>query len=82
MLRVTTETETVYEFDMDALKVRRVSAKRAMRLDTEWLQMLQKPEIVLGYIMCIALEPFPDTSDDICTMRITSAVSKIEEFDG
>lgn len=80
MLRVVTETGSLYEFDMDNLKMRRADHTKKsddLRRDGEWLQMLLQPEINKGQRMHIALEPLGEGE---VTMRYTTPVLSITEF--
>ena len=81
MIKVTTATGSLYEFDMDNLQMRRADHTKKsfdLRKDGEWIQMLKEPAIEVGKAMIIALAPLgdPDTTD--CTMRYTTEVLKVE----
>ena len=82
MKRVVTETGSVYEFDMENLKMRRADHTKKsedLRGDGEWIQMLIEPGIELGRTMIIALAPLGDHETTDCTMRYTSGVISIED---
>ena len=81
--RVITETGSVYEFDMEALKMRRVEHTKKsddLRKDGEWIQMLLEPGIEVGHTLIIALAPLGDLETTDCTMRYTSTVLKVEDI--
>lgn len=83
MLKVNTETGSIYMFDMENLKMQRVNDTGnfdPMRQDGEWIQMLLEPTIEIGKAMKIALAPLGDPETTDCTMRFTSYVTKIEEL--
>ena len=85
LTRVVTETGSVYEFDMQNLKMRRAEHTKKsndLRKDGEWVQMLVEPGIELGHTMVIALAPLGDPETTDCTLRYTSTVIKVEEVDG
>ena len=76
---VHTETGSVYEFDFDQMRVRRVNETgnfTNMRKDDEWLELVTVPEIQVGQSMKFALMV---RDDDIVTLRTTSYVVKVEE---
>lgn len=77
MLKVTTESGSVYEFDLPNLKMRRINAESPMRGEEEWLDMLTEPYIRLGEPLRAALAPlgFGDV-----TMRYSTPVTAIEEI--
>jgi hypothetical protein len=76
-ITVTTESGSVYELDMEELKLRRVASEKEAKLrkDDKWLQMLRWPDIDVGYPMHIALAPLADGYD--VTMRYTTKVVEI-----
>lgn len=80
-IKVTTESGSVYELDMDKLKMRRVptSSEEKLRQDSKWIQMLRWPDIDQGYPMHIALAPLAKGYD--VTMRYTTKVIEIEGQD-
>ncbi len=81
--RVTTETGSVYEFNMDTLQMRRAEHTKKsndLRQDGEWIQMLVEPGIEVGHTMVIALAPLGDPETTDCTMRYTSTVIKVEDI--
>lgn len=85
LTRVITETGSVYEFDMENLRMRRAEHTKKsndLRMDGEWVQMLVEPGVELGQTMVIALAPLGDPETTDCTMRYTSTVIKVEEIDG
>jgi hypothetical protein len=81
MIKVHTETGSIYELDVANTKVRRVfhtEASSDLRRDEEWVQMLLWPEIKTGASMYLILEPLGEGN---VTMRTTSYVVKVEEID-
>lgn len=77
--RVHTETGSVYEFDFDNHRVRRVNRTgnfKNMRKDEQWLQLVTNPQIVVGQSMQFALMGVAD-DPEMVTFRITSYVTKI-----
>jgi hypothetical protein len=82
MIKVTTETGSVYEFDVANSKMRRVpvdTPESALRRDGEWLKMIHIPYIEKEQPMRIPLEGLHDPTE--VTMRYSTAVTKIEESD-
>lgn len=82
MVTVHTETGSVYEFDYENMKMRRVNSTGnfdPLRKDGEWAEMLLWPEMEVGYPMNIALAPLAEGFD--VTMRHTSYVTKIDGDD-
>ena len=83
MLKVHTESGSVYEFDMDNLKMRRVPKTKAkkyqLRQDKDWLQMLIRPEIEVGFRIGITLQGLHDPEE--VTFRTTTPVTLIEGDD-
>jgi hypothetical protein len=79
-VKVGTKTGSVYEFDLEALAVRRVNNGEQwaeLRKDSEWVQLLLEPEFFIGKPMYLALAPLSDEWD--ITMRETTPVVYIEE---
>jgi hypothetical protein len=82
MIKVHTETGSVYEMDMPNLRMRRAlhtEKSNDLRMDGEWIQMLQWPDIEQGYSMRIPLAPLAEGYD--VTFRTTSPVTQIEGQD-
>ena len=82
MIKVTTETGSVYEFDIANYKMRRVpvdAPESELRRDGEWLNMIRPPRIEKGEPILIPLEGLHDPSD--VTMRYTTTVVDIQEVD-
>lgn len=80
MIKVNTETGSVYEFDLEQNRVRRVNETgnfTAMRKDDEWNELVSIPEITVGESMKFLLHV---REDDIVTLRTTSYVTKVEEI--
>lgn len=80
MIKVVTETGSVYMFDMENLKMQRLdhtNKSQDLRKDGEWLQMLLEPGIEVGRTMAIPLAPLAEGFE--CTMRFTSTVLSAEE---
>lgn len=80
MIKVHTETGSVYEFDLENSLVRRVNQTgnfSPMRKDEEWTDLVTKPDIVIGRSMTFALIV---RDDDLVTFRSTSYVTKVEEI--
>lgn len=77
MLKVTTESGSIYEIDLDKMRVRRHSKDRELRKDDKWIRMLAKPEIQLNRSLIIALEPLGAGE---VTTRYSTPVTKIEEL--
>lgn len=77
MLKVTTESGSIYEFDLPNLKMRRINTEFPMRREKEWLNMLTEPYIRLGEPLRAALEPLGH--GDV-TMRYSTPVTAIEEI--
>lgn len=81
-IKVHTETGSIYEMDMENLRLRRVlhtEKSNDLRMDGEWIQMLMWPEIDLGYSMRIPLAPLAEGY--AVTFRTTSPVTEIEGQD-
>lgn len=83
MIKVTTQSGSVYEFDMDNLLMRRIPKTKAkkyqLRQDKDWLKMVLAPEIEEGFRICVVLEGLHDPSE--ITLRTTTPVIKIEGDD-
>lgn len=76
-----TETGSVYEFDFEQNRVRRVNETgnfKNMRKDDQWLDLVTIPTITIGQSMSFALRGVAD-EPDMVTFRTTSYVTKIEE---
>lgn len=81
LITVHTETGSVYEFDLEQNRVRRVNETgnfKAMRKDDQWLELVTVPTIVIGQPMGFALHGVAE-EPDMVTFRTTSYVTKIEE---
>ena len=80
MIKVHTESGSIYEFDMENLRMRRIPKTKAkkyqLRQDKDWLQMLIAPEIEEGYRIGITLQGLHDPEE--VTFRTTTRVTKIE----
>jgi hypothetical protein len=77
---VYTETGSVYEFDFNQMRVRRINETgnfSNLRKDEEWLELVTVPEIELGQSMRFALMI---RDDGIVTLRTTSYVIKVEKI--
>lgn len=77
MLKVTTESGTIYEIDLEKMRLRRRNKDAKLRKDGTWLKMLVKPDIKLNQRLVIALEPLG--AGDV-TSRFSTPVVKIEEI--
>ena len=78
-IKVTTETGSVYEIDLDEQKMRRIPQGESgpLRKDNEWLKLLVPPTIELNQPLRMAIEPL--SVDANVTMRFTSHVVSIED---
>lgn len=74
---VTTQTGSVYEIDIDAMKMRRTNKEADLRKDGEWVSMLKEPVIEMGRSMILYLEPLSDNCS--ITTRFTTKVIGISE---
>lgn len=74
VVKVTTETGSVYEFNDTLTSVRRLEVggeSDALRRDGDWLDLQIAPHITVGQSMVLALEPLGE--GDV-TVRATSRV--------
>ena len=81
LITVHTETGSVYEFDLEQNRVRRVNETgnfTNMRKDDQWIELVTVPTITVGESMAFALRGVSE-EPDIVTFRTTSYVTKIEE---
>lgn len=79
MIRVTTETGSIYDFDQENMRTRRVNTTgnfEAMRKDGEWSDLVLMPDIKIGASMRF---PLVVREDGDVTFRTTSYVTKIED---
>lgn len=80
MVKITTVSGSVYEFDVQEYKMRRVNTNEdaQLRKDEEWIKVLYLPEFLVGEPMRVVLEPL-DMDADV-TMRFTTEVVSVEEI--
>lgn len=79
MIKVTTETGSIYEFDYTEMKARRTNETNnfaPMRKDDEWVRLLLKPEITIGEPLRFVISV---RDDDVATIRTTSYVTSISD---
>ena len=75
MLRVTTESGSVYDFSDDLSLCQRVNDTYGLRRDGGWLRLLETPTISVGSAMRLCLEPL--AQEAVMTQRITTVVTDI-----
>ena len=89
MRRITTASGTVYTLDDANARVRRESQNK-LRGDEQWQGMFNKPEVEVGHIMVLLINPLSDFGPDSYgnlvpdapyTTRLTTPVTNIEEVD-
>lgn len=74
MLRVTTESGSVYDFSD---KYVRRAGSHDLRQDNQWVELVGPPEIVEGFPMMLMLSPLDPKAT--FTLRATTPVISIEE---
>lgn len=79
MVKITTISGSVYEFDVDNYKMRRVNTNQdaQLRKDEEWIKVMYLPDFLVGEPMRVVLEPLSMDAD--VTMRFTTEVVSVEE---
>lgn len=81
MYTVHTETGSVYDFDFDQMRMRRVNETgnfANMRQDNEWINLVTVPEINVGEGMRFVVSGLHE-DPNVVTIRTTSYVVKVEE---
>lgn len=80
MVKITTISGSVYEFDVEQYRMRRVNTNEdaQLRKDEEWIKVLHLPDFLVGEPMRVVLEPL-DMDADV-TMRFTTEVVSVEEI--
>lgn len=79
MIRITTVSGSIYEFDTDEMLMRRSNPTDKLSKDDFWVEfhgVAQQPQI--GQSLIIFMEPVQENWADT-TVRMTTAVSNIEE---
>lgn len=74
---VKTETGSVYELDIENMRMRRSNSVESLRRDGEWVTMLKEPIVELGRTMILFLEPLSDHCS--ITTRFTTIVKEIKD---
>lgn len=79
MVKITTISGSVYEFDVANYKMRRVNTNQdaQLRKDEEWIKVMYLPDFLVGEPMRVVLEPLSMDAD--VTMRFTTEVVSVEE---
>lgn len=79
MVKITTISGSVYEFDVEQYKMRRVNTNQdaQLRKDEEWIKVMYLPDFLVGEPMRVVLEPLSMDAD--VTMRFTTEVVSVEE---
>lgn len=81
MYTVYTETGSVYDFDLDQMRMRRVNErgdKYSLRQDDDWISLVTIPNFTIGESMKFVVSGLNE-DPDIVTIRTTSYVIKVEE---
>ncbi len=74
---VKTETGSVYELDIENMRMRRSNSVESLRRDGEWVTMLKEPIVELGRAMILFLEPLSEHQS--ITTRFTTIVKEIKD---
>jgi hypothetical protein len=74
---VTTQTGSIYEIDIDEMKMRRTNKGEDLRRDGEWISMIKEPVIEIGRSMILYLEPLADNCS--MTTRFTTTVVGVSD---
>lgn len=79
MIRITTVSGSIYDFDTDEMLMRRSNPTDKLRKDDLWLPFFGiYKQAQIGESLVIFMEPLQDNWADT-TVRMTTAVSNIEE---
>lgn len=75
MMKITTETGSVYILDTETQRVKRENPNAALRKDDKWLRYINISDVEVGKGITFLLEPLGEGD---CTLRQTSYVTEIE----
>lgn len=75
-MKVTTQSGSLYEFDKEKMRMRRVNEDATLRRDGQWVKLLFFPDPLVGKDMVIYLEGL---GEGPYTTRTTTRVTSVED---